>query len=407
MIRKNVFTMEDSEGYIRLNSEYDLRSYVTFSAQKKEMTVFGTNGQNTYAIGELLIDFVTLNDEIVLSLDDEVFLSPYEEDRLELLENLHLVNASDFDFDLKGVLNEYVENYLKQNHISLDEFAKKVAIYDFVKRYEHMHPYFKLIDLYTSILPVDNAVLLDDVLNVKRLKEKALEIIGFCLDVDTEKLNSLTAEKRYFFYTASRRGSLPRNFKSRVITLPDKISMKDYNVFYKKLPDNFDVSTVWKLTSLDELKTPQDVTDSTIEFLKQENVQLYDAYEVNSFADIIYLEVYQMILNNIAVKKCEWCGKYLVLKGDYGTKYCSRIPRGKKQTCQHLGSTRDFNARVKKSDASVEYGKAYKRMHARIKYGMLTKEDFKKWNMKAVVQTQLCEDGKLSFEELKEWLGNK
>jgi hypothetical protein len=68
--------------------------------------------------------------------------------------------------------------------------------------------------------------------------------------------------------------------------------MKDYYVFYKKLPNNFDVSTVWKLTSLDELKTPQDVTDSTIEFLKQENVQLYDAYEVNSFADIIYLELY-------------------------------------------------------------------------------------------------------------------
>ena len=190
MIRKNAFTMEDSEGYIRFNSEYDLRSYVTFNAQKEEMTVFGTNGQNTYAIGELLIDFVTLDDEIVLSLGEKVFQSPYEEDRLELLENLHLVNASDFDFDLKGILNEYVENYLKQNNINLDEFAKKVAIYDFVKRYEHMHPYFKLIDLYTSILPVDNAVLLDDVLNVKRLKEKALEIIGFCLDVDTEKLNS-------------------------------------------------------------------------------------------------------------------------------------------------------------------------------------------------------------------------
>lgn len=114
-----------------------------------------------------------------------------------------------------------------------------------------------------------------------------------------------------------------------------------------------------------------------------------------------------MLLNNIAVKKCEWCGKYFVLKGDYGTKYCNRIPKGKKQTCQHLGSTRDFNERVKKSDANIEYGKAYKRMHARIKYGMLSKEDFKKWNMKAVAQTQLCEAGSLSLEELKEWLGNR
>lgn len=44
---------------------------------------------------------------------------------------------------------------------------------------------------------------------------------------------------------------------------------------------------------------------------------------------------------------------------------------------------------------------------ARIKYGMLTKEEFKKWNMKAVSQTQLFDDGKLSFEEFKEWFGNK
>jgi hypothetical protein len=263
--------------------------------------------------------------------------------------------------------------------------SKKVAIYDFVKRHEDVHPYFKLIDLYTSILPFDNAALLEDVLNLKHLKEKALEIISFCLDVDTEKLNSLTAEKRYFFYTASRRGSLPQSFKSRVITLPNKIPVKDYSVFYKSLPSDFNISKVWELSSLDELKTPQDVTDDTIEFLKQQNIQLYDAYEVNSFADIVYLELYQMLLNNIAVKKCEWCGKYFVLKGDYGTKYCSRIPKGKKQTCQHLGSTRDFN-KVKKSEANIEYGKAYKRMHARIKYGMLSKEDFKKWNMKAIAQ---------------------
>jgi len=395
--------MEDSKGYIRLGSEYDLRGYITFNGQKKEMTVFGTDSQNTYTIGELLIDFVTL--------DDEAFLSLYDEDRLQLTEELHLINAS--DFDLKGVLNEYVENYLKQNHISLDDFAKKVAIYDFIKRHEHIHPYFRMIDLYTSILPTDNGMLLNDVLNLKRLKEKAIEIIEFCLDVDTYKLNSLSAEKRYYFYTASCRGSLPRNFKSRVITLPDKIPAKSYKIFYKTLPDDFDVSKVWELTSLDELKVPQDVTDSTIDYLNQEDVQIYDAYEVNSFADMIYLELYQMILNNIAVKKCEWCGKYFVLKGNYGTKYCSRIPRGKKQTCQHLGSTRDFNVRVKKSDAQKEYLKAYKRMHARISYGMMTKAEFKKWNMKAIDKTQLCEDEKLpederlSLEELKEWLGNK
>jgi hypothetical protein len=105
MIRKNIFTMDDREGYIRLSNQYDSRGYITINGQKKEMTVFGTDSQNTYAIGELLIDFVTL--------DDKIYLSLYEEDRLQLIEELHLINASDFNFDLKGLLNEYVENYLK------------------------------------------------------------------------------------------------------------------------------------------------------------------------------------------------------------------------------------------------------------------------------------------------------
>ena len=46
-------------------------------------------------------------------------------------------------------------------------------------------------------------------------------------------------------------------------------------------------------------------------------------------------------------------------------------------------------------------------MHSRIKYGMITREEFKQWNMKANDKMLLCDTGELSLEEFKGWLGNK
>jgi hypothetical protein len=394
-MRIDVFTMEDADGYIHFEDEYNRRAYVTISGQSKEMTLYVDNHSETHPIGELLIDFMTLEDEQ---------LAFYEEDRQELMKDLHLVDASDLG---PGYQNEHVDNYLERNRIGHDDFAKKVAIFDFIKRFEELHPYFKLIDLYGSILPIDNDMLLNELLNLKQLREKASEIIRFCLDVDTEKLNHLEADKRYYYYFASGRGKIPQNFKSRIITIPDKIPMESYPVFYKPMPKDFKARTMLTVASLSDLKTPQEITDGTIDFLTNQDIQLHEAFEVDHFSDIIYLELFQMILNNISVKKCEQCGRYFVRKGEYGAKYCNRVPRGYKQTCQQIGSTRDYNQRNNQSVTKKEYTRAYKRMHSRIKYGMLTREDFKKWNMKANDKMYLCDSGELSLDEFKQWLGNK
>lgn len=53
-----------------------------------------------------------------------------------------------------------------------------------------------------------------------------------------------------------------------------------------------------------------------------------------------------MIEHNIRIKKCKNCGKYFVLKGDYSTDYCDRIPDGEKFTCKKLAA---MKARKKKS----------------------------------------------------------
>ena len=388
----------DKEGYFKINNEYEQRRYVSFDRQNKEITVFGSKGQNTYTIGEMLIDFV---------IQDDGRYYWYEEDRLQLIHDLHRLTAEEFKWDYINKLSEFEENYLKKNNISLDEFAQKIAIYEQVYRYEEIHPYLSMIDLYTSIVPVDNKVLLNETLNINALREKVVEIFEFCFDVDTPYLNELPSDKRYYFYLASGRGGIPQNFKTRVIAMPDKINVENHEIFYKDLPDDFNLGEYWDLTSINDLRTPQDVTDKTIDYLKDYEIKLYEAYEINSFADIAYLEVYQMLLNRSAVKKCELCGRYFLIKGDYNAKYCDRKMEGKRQTCQQIGSSRDFNKRVEKSEPHKEYMKAYKRMHSRIKYGMITKEQFHEWNKQADGKLLMCESGELSLEDFKVWLGNK
>lgn len=390
--------MDDAQGFIRFEDEYTQRAYVAVNRPSREITLHMGDYAETHLIGEMLADFVT---------PEKDRFKFYEEDRLELIQNLHLVDASASEMDYSGVMNEFIENYIRKHGISRDEFAKKVAIFDFLKRFAEVHPYFYAIGFYSTILPTDNDTLLNDVLNLETIREKALEIVRFCLDAETDRLNQLDAAKRYFTYLASGRGKLPCDFKTRIIAVPDRIPVEDYRVFYKPLPKGVKAKALFTLTSFADLKQPQDITDSTIEYIKKADVRVDEAYEVNSITDMVYLELYQMILCNVSVRKCGVCGRYFVRKGDYNEKYCDRIPRGYKQTCQQIGSTRDYNQRNKQSKPRAEYMKAYKRMHSRIKYGMITKDEFKQWNLKANDILRLCDSGEVPLEEFKQWLRNK
>ena len=58
--------------------------------------------------------------------------------------------------------------------------------------------YFK--DFYTAILPYDNHVLLNEVLDLKELQQKVIQFAAFCFDIENMELKKLTAEERYYCY---------------------------------------------------------------------------------------------------------------------------------------------------------------------------------------------------------------
>jgi len=111
-----------------------------------------------------------------------------------------------------------------------------------------------------------------------------------------------------------------------------------------------------------------------------------------------------MLELDLRIKKCKNCGRCFILKGNYQTEYCDRIPESGTQTCQNIGATAKYTKKVKDSPALALFNRAYKRYHARLKVGSVKPDAFKNWRYEAVVMRDKCLSGEISTSEFMEWL---
>lgn len=127
-------------------------------------------------------------------------------------------------------------------------------------------------------------------------------------------------------------------------------------------------------------------------------------YLCSDLRDLAFLELAQMLEENVQLPKCRRCGHYFILKGDYDTQYCTRTYGTSTQTCQQLAAASTFQSKLRDNDSNNAWGiysRYYKRYYARIKRGALTKEQFQKWKEDAAAMRDRCVDGEISLEELK------
>jgi len=133
-------------------------------------------------------------------------------------------------------------------------------------------------------------------------------------------------------------------------------------------------------------------------------VPIVSSYRCRSLEEMLYLEFEKMLELDMQIKKCKNCGRYFVLKGNYQTDYCTRIPNGETQNCQSIGATAKYIKKVKDNPAMALFNKAYKRYHARVKAGSVKLDAFKKWKYEAVVMRDRCLSEDVSFKEFEEWV---
>ncbi len=128
------------------------------------------------------------------------------------------------------------------------------------------------------------------------------------------------------------------------------------------------------------------------------------SYVCSTLYEMLMLEFTKMLEHGIRFKKCKNCGRYFILKGNYKTDYCDRIPDGETKDCQTIASLKNYRAKVAGNTAWLLYNKFYKRYHARMKAGNIEAGIFKKWQYNATSMRDDCADGKVSEQDFKDWL---
>lgn len=99
-------------------------------------------------------------------------------------------------------------------------------------------------------------------------------------------------------------------------------------------------------------------------------------YSYDCLPPYLMEELFLLIKSDVHVKKCKICGRYFIMKGDYSTDCCDRMPDGQKLTCKKIAAIQARKNKLDNNPILKEYEKFYKRIYARKSNHKITNEEF-------------------------------
>ena len=105
----------------------------------------------------------------------------------------------------------------------------------------------------------------------------------------------------------------------------------------------------------------------------------------------------------IRFKRCRLCRKLFAAVDGTRTKYCNRKYSDKK-TCRDIGAVREYQKKILSNPVTRAYNRAYKTHNARIRYGTMTKDEFRIWAAEAKRLRNACQSGDISLDFFEAWL---
>lgn len=127
-------------------------------------------------------------------------------------------------------------------------------------------------------------------------------------------------------------------------------------------------------------------------------------YLCRTAEDLMTLAFKELLTANVKIKKCGYCGRYFIAKGNYTTRYCDRIPDGETFSCQTLAARKKYLEKTHNNEAVKLYSRYYKKFYARSKAGSMKPSAFKKWKYQAMLKRDECIEGKIDIVDFEEWL---
>jgi hypothetical protein len=130
---------------------------------------------------------------------------------------------------------------------------------------------------------------------------------------------------------------------------------------------------------------------------------LFDEYEVDTFDQLIQLEVRLMIDETSIVKRCKNCNRYF-LTDKMTIDYCSRIAEGETKPCIAVGPKNAYSKLLKEDAALKAYNRTYKTIYARLRRGSISESEFAAWRDEARRRLEDTRSGACSYDDYEVWL---
>jgi len=345
-----------------------------------------------------------------------------------LIRKKHYENQSDSLCD-KGWYIQKIKELLSPITQQSAEFADR-----------YYNDYLEWIGAYDDDEYADTMILFGDAahpvvgfIDELRTQYAIKQFLLFALDTEVPTLSTLSVAQRvwlygelsYFFDASWYDGEKRKKYNMEAIK---HVSLVPIYGFQDTQP--YDNSAFFNETSLLELFSPsrhvltapindnpltKDMTEALgrlVEHTKTYcHAEPYEKYEIKNLRQLLFLEIMQMIQNNVTIKKCEHCDMYFIPPNNR-IKFCERLVDCQNVTCSTIGSDRKFQQRMKDEPELDAYNRAYKTRHARVRRanaGSKNKlhDELDDWRIEAKKKMHEVKEGKLSLVEYEAWLKQK
>jgi hypothetical protein len=370
-----------------------MKQYIFF--ENKTEYSFSEDILNEYFIGKLMFAFLDIDwtylladacNELEANRENEkgyVFISSYCQRLCAKLRQYHPV--------LQDVVADSINQIIKQTYA--DELPMAA---DFALRFFNEYPSetyspetieFMFAEGNFPKWPLNKVGLsfLEEI--IKAFKEfldfsKELTfMILFTLD-DAGDYSELTSKQRYYLMQVS-------NFAPFL----------KYKDLYKRL------GIERKMLDADEIDYAihDRIMPEVVEKIKSYRLDSYTFYTCDDIRALVLLEFEYMCTNNMAIRRCENCGRYF-LPFSVVSRYCDRPVEGKDKTCKEIGAALKFSEKVSGDDIKLAFRRANNayQMRCRRYPQSYKREDYEAWREAAKVLMEEVKAGRFSVEEFEE-----
>ncbi len=309
-----------------------------------------------------------------------------------------MFSENDFDYEVQGIFYNVFEKF-KGKTPFLDENTK-------LKYLKNNGKNIDIILLFFSML--------------EKARVDLADALQFCAGANYKNEMSTTRIKRY---SNSRRFAIFNMLKKSTdedylkLTLESSLKIiENYSGEKTSINEKFeigficegDVDIIARKLTISEKNYAQILGGAEFAFKYNDEImydsELIEIYKIDSLLNIMYLEIKNIINNNLKIKICKNCNKLFIPK-NINAEYCDRIIN-KGRTCKDIGPGRKYQDKIAEDMVMQTYNRERAKRYMRNKRNpaKYDKEELQSWLRYAEKLKEEVREGIIEFDEYEELL---